>query len=265
MLGGKLNEGDDPQKKLASRELAWEILLNQQETGKHHRYGQKFVPPPSMPSQTEKKANIKLITLAVGPTDSGIEWNNDPEALAANVRARLLSDGTDIPSDRIFGCEGVDLKIHKRQDYYKKCTGANKLIFESVWKSEKMSSIALRLREQYFRHNQTPATDRGDFVAVFCCKGGMHRSIAAAMGLHSWLRHEYEISNIDVELKHRQQDRLDRQSCRRQCEHCLETTNRFMWEVQLVTDALKGKGQYTLCRNPDESNAAQAQPGSRVL
>ena len=83
------------------------------------------------------------------------------------------------------------------------------------------------------------------------------------MGLHSWLRHEYEISNIDVELKHRRQDRLDRQSCRRQCEHCLETTNRFMWEVQLVTDALKGKGQYT--RNPDDENATQAQPGRRVL
>ena len=138
----------------------------------------------------------------------------------------------------MFDCQAVSTATVKGRPDYKTCTGRNSAIFHAVWSDENMGRIARKAIDKYAEHNRTRGAG-GDFVAVFYCHSGHHKSIAAAAGLHTWMQQQphgdRNRMNISVLCGHGIIRRCST------CSRCLEHPWRPTWESLLVDDEMIDK------------------------
>ena len=139
------------------------------------------VPGPSSWAGAHRHEDATCRLWTMGWETEGIAYSRNHMVIFDQIAKKLQRDGHYIPRECIFDC--VRLKndaIDPR--HFRNCTGRNKVICESVWKHRNIGDIAKRFEDEYNKFNRTRL--RGvEFVAVFYCKSGCHRSVATARGL----------------------------------------------------------------------------------
>ena len=194
------------------------------------------VPSPSsrVGAHRHEDAACKLWTM--GWQTEGIAYDRNHMVIFDQIAEKLQRDGHYIPRKCIFDC--VRLKNYAIDPlHFRNCTGRNEMIFESVWKHRNIGDIAKRFEDEYNKFNRTRVPG-AEFVAVFYCKSGCHRSVATARGLKAWL---VEVKkNPNVKIYHKEEKQHQNRFCHSRCEFCQDGDgpDRAKWEKNLVLKAL---------------------------